>query len=332
MSYLLRLLFLLRCIFLVFLGGGTLWCVGAIYYDLPWAALRLPLALLYGIVVSGMLLVWRRGSRGPLVALGGFAGVLVWWLQMTPRNDLPWQPDVALTAYAEVNGRSVTLHNVRRCEYRSEFDYTPHWETRTIDVNRITGIDLAITGWGSRLIAHPIVSFQIEGEPPLAISIETRKQIGESYSTIAGFYRQYGLIYVVSDERDVLRLRTNYRQGETVHLYRINVGPEKARLIFLNYLRHINSLHQRPEFYNALTSNCTTNIRTHTAATAGQTPPWDWRILANGYLDELLYERHALAGEGSFEELKARSVINEAARAIGDAPDFSRRIRQAIGW
>lgn len=325
----LRLLFFLLRLLVV---GATLWCMGALYYDLPWAeALRLPLAMVYGIAVLGGLLVWRRGW---VLGLGGFAVILGWWLQIVPRDDLPWQADVARTAFAEIDGDQIVLHNIRHCDYRSEFDYTPHWTTRSLDLNKITGIDLAVVNWGPKLIAHTIVSFQVEGESPVPISIETRKRIGESYSTIAGFYRQYGLIYIVSDERDVIRLRTNYREGEIVYLYRINVSPERARLVFLDYLRRINSLHRQPEFYNAVTSNCTTNIRTHAVATAGESFPfpWDWRILANGYLDELLYERDALAGEGTFQEIKARSVINEAASAIGDGPDFSRCIREAIGW
>ena len=308
--------------------GTILWCSGAFWYDFPWSPARVPLAILYGLGMAVVLLAW---ARGVLIVLAGFALVLLAWLQIRPTNDLPWQPDVARTASAEIAGDRITLHNVRHCDYRSEFDYTTHWNTRTVRLGQITGMDLAMTYWGSEMIAHTIISFLVEGEPPITISIEARKQAGQAYSSIAGFYRQYGLIYIVSDERDLLRLRTNYRTGETVYLYHLKVKPEAAQEIFLDYLRSINSLHTRPEFYNAVTSNCTTNIRTHTRVTMRKKPAWDWRILLNGYLDDLLYEHHALAEEGSFEEIKRRVEINEAAKRIGDAPDFSRQIRKAIG-
>ncbi len=305
---------------------ATLWAVGAIYYDLPAASLRLPLAIGYGGVMLSLLIFSRRRWW----ALGaGFFIVLPPWLHIRPEPQ-EWLPDVARTAYAEIDGERVVIRNVRHCDYRTELDYTVDWRTRTIDLSRIRGIDLALNYWGSPMIAHPLVSFQIDGAEPVVFSIETRKRTGQSYSTIAGFYRQYGLIYVVSDERDVLRVRTNYRQGETVFLYRIRVTPERARAIFLSYLERLNELHETPEFYNALTSNCTTNIRLHVEATAKHPDPWNWRILLNGYLDELLYQHHVLVGDGSFPELKARSEIKEAAMKIGDAPDFSELIREAI--
>lgn len=305
---------------------ATLWAAGAIYYDLPAPSLQAPLAFAYGAVMLSLLIFSRR--RWWALA-AGFLVVLLPWLQIRPEPQ-EWLPDVAQTAYAEVDGDRVTIHNVRHCDYRTELDYTAQWRTRTIDMTRIRGIDLAVNYWGSPWIAHPLVSFQIEGEEPIVFSIETRKRTGQSYSTIAGFYRQYGLIYVVSDERDVLRVRTNYRQGETVFLYRIRVTPERARAIFLSYLERLNHLHETPEFYNALTSNCTTNIRLHVEATTRHPDPWSWHMLLNGTLDALLYQRGALVGEGSFAELKSRSEIKSAALKIGDAPDFSRQIREAI--
>jgi hypothetical protein len=134
--------------------------------------------------------------------------VLAWWLTLKPSNDGNWQPDVAQLAWADIEGDQFTFHNVRNCDYRTDTDYTPHWETRTVRLSQITGIDLAIDYWGSPWIAHPIVSFQFADTPPLCFSIETRKTVGQSYSAIGGLYRQYTLIYLVADERDVIRLRT----------------------------------------------------------------------------------------------------------------------------
>src|SRR6478672_2390760 len=176
---------------------ATAWAFGALWFDAPFGNGNKVAAALLAITFVVVLL---------------FAGVLTWWLTLSPTNDSDWQPDVAKEAWADVQGDEVTFHNVRNSDYRTETDYTPRWETRTVRISQITGIDLAINYWGSPWIAHPIVSFQFAAAPPLCFSIETRKQIGQSYSAIRGLYRQFELIYVVADERDVIRVRTNYRR------------------------------------------------------------------------------------------------------------------------
>src|SRR5213078_3537639 len=176
-----------------------------------------------------------------------FGGVLIWWLTLSPTNDSDWQADVAQKAWADIQGDEVTLHNVRNCDYRTETDYTPHWETRTVRVSQITGIDLAIDYWGSPWIAHPIASFQFADAPPLCFSIETRKKLGQTYSTIGGLYRQFELIYIVADERDVIRLRTNYRK-EDIYLYRTTISPAHARERFLEYIHSLNALRNKPRW------------------------------------------------------------------------------------
>ena len=302
----------------------TAWAAAALYFDLlPGTSLRSFGASSYGIAMAGALLTFRGRGKGIVICLAGFALVLAWWLTLKPSNDRAWQPDVAQTAWAEIDGDHVTIHNVRNCDYRTEGDYTPHWETRSYDLSQVRGMDLFLTYWGSPWIAHPIVSFQFGDNDYIAMSIETRKEVGEQYSAIRGFFRYYELIYTVSDERDVVRLRTNYRKGEEAYLFHTRATPEHARATFLNYLKKINQIRNRPEWYNALTNNCTTNI----AALAGE-PKWDWRVLLNGHADQMLYERGDLAtGNLSFAQLKEQAHINAAARAANDAPDFSRRIR-----
>jgi hypothetical protein len=152
---------------------------------------------------------------------------------------------------------------------------------------------------------------------------------GQSYSTIRGFFKQYTLIYIVADERDVVRVRTNYRH-EQLYLYRTRIQPARARALFLDYLKTVDALHEQPQFYNAMTSNCTTNVRTHTAATATKPMPWDWRLLVNGTVDELVYERGGFASHLPFAELKERSLIDARAQAADQAPDFSQRIRAGL--
>ena len=279
----------------------AVWATGALYFDFPKAGAFAAIVFVIAVLVT---VVFVRGKLLKLaVVFGAFVLVASWWLTLEPSNDRVWQPDVAQTAWAEINGDEVTVHNVRNCDYRTETDFTPHWETRTVRLSQITGMDVAINYWGSPWIAHPIVSFQFSDGLPLCFSIETRKTIGQQYSTLEGFYRQYTLIYIVADERDCIRLRTNYRR-EDVYLYHTLASPAQARERFREYIATVNALHENPRWYNAVTSNCTTSIRAQRAVKLRA--PWDWRILLNGKADEMLYQDHAIATGGlSFTELKS---------------------------
>ena len=302
------------------------WAFGALYFDFPKAGAFT--AILFVLALLAVVLFVRGKLLKLATVFGAFAVVVSWWLTLKPSNDRAWQPDVAQTAWTEINGDEVTIHNVRNCDYRTATDFTPHWETRTVRLSQITGMDVAINYWGSPWIAHPIVSFQFADALPLCFSIETRKTIGQQYSTLEGFYRQYTLIYVVADERDCIRLRTNYRR-EDVYLYHTLASPDQARQRFREYINTLNVLHENPRWYNAVTHNCTTSIRTQRAAKLRI--PWDWRILLNGKADEMLYQDHAIATGGlSFTELKQRSLINERAGAADQNPDFSRIIREGL--
>ena len=319
---------------IVALGGlvgliAIAWAAGALYYDLPIAGLRLPLALVYGLAMLTALFFTKGRWRAMGLVAAGFAVVLAWWFTIKPSNEGNWQPDVAQLAWAEINGDEATLHNVRNNDYRTETNYTARWETRTVHMSQVTGVDLAINYWGSPWMAHPIASFQFADTPPICFSIETRKQLGQSYSAIGGLYRQFALIYIVADERDVIRVRTNYRHGEDIYLYRTTMTPSQARERFHEYLRSLNQIRDHPRWYNAITTNCTTSIRDqHPIA---ERMPWNWRLLLNGKADELMFERHTIATAGlSFPELKARSLINARAKAADALSNFSELIRVGL--
>ena len=308
------------------LSVAALWAAGALYFDFPVSDLGGPAAVLFALALLATVIFVRGKLLKLTICLGWFALVTGWWLTIKPTNNRVWQPDVARTAWAEINGDQVAVHDVRNCEYRTEDDFTPRWDTRTVRLSQITGMDLAITYWGSPWMAHPIVSFDFADALPLCFSIETRKSVGQEYSAVRGLYRQYTLIYVVADERDSIRVRSNYRHGEDVYLYRTLASPPEARERFLEYIQTINILRDHPRWYNAVTTNCTTSIRTQRPR--NERAPWDWRILVNGKGDELLYERHLIATGGlPFSELKQRSWINKLARAADQDPDFSRLIR-----
>ena len=306
----------------------AVWAAGALYFDFPIANFGSLAAILFVVVILAAVILVRGKLWKLGVVFAGFALVTAWWFSLSPANDSDWQNDVAQLAWAEINGDEVTLHNVRNCDYRTETDYTARWETRTVDLSKIIGVDLAINYWGSPWIAHPIASFQFADAPPICFSIETRKKLGQTYSTIGGLYRQFALIYVVADERDVIRVRTNYRKGEDIYLYHTTIPPAQARERFLEYIRSLNTLRDKPRWYNAITTNCTTSIRTQRPP--GERTPWDWRILLNGKGDEMLYERGVLNRSVPFSELKRRAHINERAKAANNAADFSRQIRIGI--
>ena len=173
--------------------------------------------------------------------------LLLWrWQAIEPSNARDWQPESAVLSHASIDGERVTVHNVRNFDYRTETDFTPAYYDKTFDLRQLDSVDLVAVYWMGPAIAHVFLSFGFGGDH-LAISIEARKERGEGYSTLRGFFRQYELIYVVADERDVIRLRTNYRKDppEAVHVYRLLGPAENLRRLFLEYMREINALAQR---------------------------------------------------------------------------------------
>jgi Domain of unknown function (DUF4105) len=309
---------------LVALAGA--WAVGALYYSARPAPTVLAAVFAAATVLAFVLLPWRRALLAFSVA---FALVVAWWLGIPASNDRRWQPDVAVTPRATVAGDLVTLHGVRNFAFRTETDYVPRWEDRTYDLGRLDAVDLIASYWAGRAIAHVFVSFGFGGEH-VAVSVETRKEEHERYSTIAGLFKQYELVYVVGDERDVIRLRTTVRQpNEDVHVYRLRGSADEMRRVFLTYVQAINELHARPRFYNTLTTNCTTavlfNLRVNPEAA-----PWSWKILLSGHAPEYAYDRGRLDTSMPFLELERRALVNRRAHAADGDPRFSERIRDGL--
>jgi hypothetical protein len=308
----------------------TLWGMGALYYSPLPTPFREGLAAVFGLATVGAFVGLPHRRR----ALLGFVlvwGVLVgWWSTITPSNDRDWQPDVAVLPSATIDGDLVTLHNIRNIEYRTATDFTPRYYDKTFDLRRLESMDLISSYWAGEAIAHLFVSFGFGGQDYVAISMETRKERTEDYSTLKGFFKQYELFYVVADERDVIRLRTTYRQPqEDVYLYRARGSPAQGRRLFLDYVRDINRLVEQPAFYNTLTTNCTTAILYHSRASGG-VAHYNWKVLLSGYAPAYAYEIGRLDTRLTFAELKRLSHINARAQAAGDAPDFSQRIRAGL--
>lgn len=326
--------FLLLLLALV-VAGATAWGALAIHYsDIRSPGVRGALAAAFAVVgiltvVAVALPRWRWRMAGAFLV--AFVVLVAWWNTIAPSNDRQWQPEVARLAYATIDGDLVTVHNIRNFDYRTETDFTPAYYDRTFDVRKLRSVDLIAVYWMGPAIAHTFVSFGFEGGDYLAVSIETRKEQGEGYSTIKGFFKQFELYYVVADERDVIRVRTNYRKNPTedVYVYRIKGPVESARRLFLEYMRKLNELKDRPRFYNTLLHNCTTTIWLNTRINPGHLR-FSWKLLASGYVPEYLYEAGRLDTSLPFEELRKRSLVNARAQAADQDPDFSAKIREGI--
>ena len=308
------------------------WASLAIFYsNLPWPELRLALALGFaGLATWAFWLSRQRRARGALVVL--FLGVVVWWTTIQPSHHRPWRPEVAVMPRAFIDGDRVRLTGVRDFGYRGLDDFTVRYEEREVRLSHLTGLDFYVSHWSKglvgRLVGHTFLSFDFDDAPPLSISIETRPEVGEGFDPLASLFKQYELIYLVGDERDIVRVRTNYR-GERVYLYHLNTPAQNARRLFLIYLGRINELADHPEFYNLLSNSCTLNIIRYANA-AGRKGRFDIRHLFNGLIDSYLYHSGRVDTTLPFAELRRRSLINEAAQAADDASDFSQRIRASL--
>lgn len=267
------------------------------------------------------------------LATAGAAAIITalaigWWRSLKPSNYRDWRPDVAQLATAVISGDRVTVRNVRNFRYRSVEDFDERWEERTLDLAGLNGLDVFFVHWGPKLYNHTILSWSFADGQRLAISVEVRKRRDQGYSAWKAFFRQYELIYVAADERDVIKLRTNYR-GEQVYLYRLRTSERSARALLLEYLEAMNEIASRPLWYNALTANCTTVIRQRVLHAGGKLP-FSWRYFANAYLPEMLHRHGLLDNTRPFLELKARSHINARALEVAAAENFSDRIREGL--
>ena len=313
------------------------WGALALYHQGPFQSARpmvwLVCATWAAIAIAAVILIWtRHGPRALAVYALAFAALYAWWSMIQPSDTRDWEPDVSRHLSADVDGSTVTLRNVRNFDWRGNADYTERWEIRHYDLDSLRSVDMALSYWMGPAIAHTLVSFGFDdghgGTDHVVFSIEIRKERGEAFSTIGGFFKRFELSLVASDERDVLRVRTNVR-GEDVYLYRVAMGRDAARSLFLAYIAKSEALAAQPRFYHTVTANCTTIVY-EMARRIVRGLPMDWRLLASGYLPEYLDRIGGLAGHGDLETLRAAGRITERAQLADQDPEFSRAIRRGV--
>jgi hypothetical protein len=316
-----------RVALLVVAGCAVVWAVLALHFAplvaRPWGDVLAGLMVLASVVAVVRL---RLVLAAPVLLLAP-AVVLVVFLQLRPVNDRRWEPEYAVLADTTRDGDTLHVRHIRNFAWTSDTTGTPHYYDATFNLNDVQGVDLVMSYWAGDAIAHVFLSFAFADGRHLAISVETRRRAGQAYSTLGGFFRNYELMYVIADERDLIGVRTDMRQ-ERVYVYRLQAPPDAARLLLLSYFAKADELATSPEFYNTLTDNCTSNVVARVADMRGSDdgPRYSWKLVLSGYTDSYAYDRGALDRSVPFPALKQRSrVVRSGADQIG--PDFSAVIR-----
>ncbi|MFF7057132.1 DUF4105 domain-containing protein [Achromobacter spanius] len=327
---------LLRLLLTLLLAASALWGCLALAYQAPggtwgkgaaglvWTALCVGAALALWCKTRWRASRWRRQAGWAYVI--GLALLCGWWQSLAPSNDRIWADDVEQMLRGTVQGSSVTLENVRNFDWRADDDYTVRWETRQYDLDQLVSVDMALSYWAGPAIAHTLVSFGFSDGRHVVFSVEIRKERGEQFSEIGGFFKQFELSVVAAEERDILYVRAGPR-GESVYLYPVRMPERAMRELFLSYVNTANALITTPRFYHTVTANCTTLVY-HMVNAIVPGLPLDHRLLLSGYLPEYLYEQGGLDDSVALEELRKRASVGPLAAPGDDPVAFSRRIRQ----
>ncbi|UWQ93590.1 DUF4105 domain-containing protein (plasmid) [Rhodobacteraceae bacterium M382] len=299
---------------------------------------RAPLPEVARLVVSGF---WGLGSVATMIAYFGpfrwrtmglfalfFAGLVVWWNTLQPPETGNWATDVSRQVTGDIDENILTLTNVREFEWRTNTDFTEQWTTRTYDLDRLTSVDMFLSYWAGPEMAHFILSFGFSDGQFLAWSVEVRREVDGGFSPVADFFKENTLVIVAASEQDVVGVRSNVR-GEDVQLFRLNARPEQARALLEEYVSEANALARVPQWYNSVTTNCTTVVFKMMKA-IGNGYRFDWRIIANGYLPDYGYDQGALNTTIPLGDLRALGRIAPRALAIGLNPQFSNAIRLGV--
>ncbi len=322
-----RVLLALLCLAVGVWGGFALW------FQFPGNVVAKIVAMLVWCVPS----IWAiRAGFGPVrrwhslaVFAALFAVMLIWWATIKPQQERVWADDVAQPLRARIEGDRLLVDNVRDFQWRTKEDYDVRWQPREYDLSQVQSVDMILSYWMGPAIAHTLVSFGFADGRQLVFSLEIRKEKGESFSALGGFFRKFEAVLVASDERDIVRVRSNVR-GEDVYLYRLHgLSQEKMRELLRFYVDRAKQLEREPRFYNTLTSNCTTVVF---ELVRGIVPglPLDYRLLLSGYLAEYVEDLGGLTPGVPYATLQQRGYINPRALRADDAPDFSRQIREGV--
>ncbi|THD84740.1 DUF4105 domain-containing protein [Aliigemmobacter aestuarii] len=305
--------------------GGAAWAGMAFWLHLPGAARWGALAALALAAIAAVALRLRSARAGWAVLAVSALVVGGWYQTITPRDDRVWDIDVSRGVKARIDGDRVTLSDLRDFRWASETQADAVWTERTYDLTRLDSVDMLTSVWDSPDIAHLLVSFGFADGEHVVFSVEIRREKGESFNEVGGFFRQFELVLIGATERDIVRLRTNHRKEE-VRLYPVTLTPDQRRALFLSYVGLAQDLEAAPRFYNTLTANCTTTVYS-LARVLKSDLPVDERLILSGRLPEYLDDLGVLGGEGSVGDRRQAALITPRAQAVPEGADFSAAIR-----
>lgn len=284
-----------------------------------------------GAIIAAALLCWALMGQGKLLWLLvltalGIVVAQVWFAYIPARGDRDWATELEHGVTADVTGSTVLLHNIRNFDW-TRTSFTPAWEERSVDADQITSVDVFTSVWGNPLIAHLMVSFGFADGQHVVFSSEIRRTKDEEYSTLGGLVRQFELVLIAADERDVIHLRTDARD-EQVSLFPLTLPPEQRKTLFMGFVQLGNDLAAQPQWYNTLTANCTT-VPWRLARSLGDALPLDWRLVATAKIPGYLHDRGVLRPDLDLTQIEARAALPVFGPLPADGAAYSRAIRAA---
>ena len=306
---------IVHCLFSLFIVLSSIWLCLAIWYQQPlgniFSIILIIAWIIFACSILGIYITQHLFSRTKdfLIYCIIFALSLVWYFNIPALQNRQWDPEVDHILTFEKQGNIVTLHNVRNFNWRTETDYDVHWETRTVNLDHITGVNIINSYWMGPQIAHTLVSFNFKDSKPITFSLEIRKEKGESFSTFGGFFRKFELSLIAADEKDIIYTRSNAR-GEQVYFFPVKMPEQEMKALFEQYLSKASDLQENAKWYNTLTSNCTTLVFDMVQAISPFELPIDYRLIASGYLPNYLYDLNALSHDWNMKEWYEHSHIN----------------------
>ncbi len=328
---------LLTVIFSLFVLISSIWLGLAVWIQQPLgnigSIVLIVLWALFSCCVLGLYFSRHLISKPADILLYIFAFLLglFWYFSLEARQDREWNPEVAKVLSYEKQGNLVTLHNVRNFDWKADGSYTERWETRQFDLDQINGVNIVTSYWMGPQIAHTLVSFDFANQKPLTFSIEIRKEKTEDFSAIGGFFRKFELSLVASDEKDIIYTRSNTR-GEQVYFFPVNMPKAEVKALFEEYLLKVDELAKQPKWYNTLTSNCTTLVFDMVQAVSKQPLPFDYRLIASGYLPNYMHDLNAIDPSLNMQTWYARAHVNPKVKSFQhmSSEQYSEIIRNGL--
>lgn len=326
---------LLHSSFSVFVVVSSFWLCIALWVQQPLGVLLsrvlIGIWLAFALSVLGIYAThFFSRKKDVLLYIIGFLMALGWYLSLQPQQNRAWNPEVARLLSYEQQDNLVTLHNVRNFSWQADGSYIERWETRHFDLNQISGVNIITSYWMGPQIAHTLVSFDFDNSAPITFSIEIRKEKNEDFSAIGGFFRQFELSLVASDEKDIIYTRSNIR-GEQVYFFPVKMPVAERRALFEEYLAKADQLAQNPKWYNTLTSNCTTLVFDMVQAVSQKSLPTDYRLIASGYLPNYLHDLGVINPHIDMASWYQQAHVNPKSRGKNlSSAQYSALLRQGV--